>query len=160
VDESRSDGPARHPPPGLRGGLAHDDGRHRQDAPDLALTIAEAACEFGLTLRALRFYEHKGLLSPQRDGAVRRYGERERERLSLILKGRRLGFTLAETAELLATRGGEGGDLRLTRAKCVEQIKLLERRKRELEAAVAELRQIYTSFYAAPVQRERPPDAA
>jgi DNA-binding transcriptional MerR regulator len=116
-------------------------------AAETPMTIGEVARHFGVTLRALRFYEDKRLLAPQRDGAVRRYGARECERLALILRGRRLGFTLTEIAELIAAREDDANCLGLSRAQCVEQIKLLERRKREIEAAVAELRQIYTSFY-------------
>jgi DNA-binding transcriptional MerR regulator len=111
------------------------------------MTIREVARHFGVTLRALRFYERKRLLTPRRDGTIRRYDARDCERLKIILRGRRLGFTLAEIAELIATRESEAGSFGLTRGQCVEQIKLLERRKREIEAAVLELRQIYTSFY-------------
>jgi DNA-binding transcriptional MerR regulator len=109
------------------------------------MTIGEVAREFGLTLRALRFYEAKRLIAPRRYGPVRLYGRADRDRLSLILTGRRLGFTLAEIKDLLAAPGG--GDLRLTREKCVAQINLLERQKRSLDIAIVELRQIYTSFY-------------
>jgi DNA-binding transcriptional MerR regulator len=129
---------------------------HRDNA-ELPLTIAEVAREFGLTRRALRFYENKRLLAPQRDGAVRLYGRRDYDRLVLIVRGRRLGFTLAEIAELLGNRGGDPHALHLTRAKCVEQIKLLERRKREIEAAVTELRQIYTSFYRQAIECDHAP---
>jgi DNA-binding transcriptional MerR regulator len=138
---------------------ALDDDPHVQstpaDVPDFPLTIAETAREFGVTLRALRFYERKGLLCPMRCGEVRSYGRRERERLSLIIQGRRLGFTLAEIADLIAPRSGERTGLRLSRAGCIEQLKLLERRRREIEAAIAELRQIYTSLYADPDARAR-----
>jgi DNA-binding transcriptional MerR regulator len=109
------------------------------------MTIGEIAREFGMTLRALRFYEAKRLIKPERHGAVRLYGRRDRERISLILTGRRLGFTLAEIRELVGKPEGDG--LHLTRQQCVEQINLLEQQKRGLEIAIAELRQIYSSFY-------------
>ena len=112
---------------------------------DNPLTIGEVAQAFGLTPRALRFYEAKRLISPQRQGAVRLYQRRDRERLSLILTGRRLGFTLAEIARMLDRPDGKA--LPLTRAQCVAQINLLEQQKRTIEIAIAELRQIYTSFY-------------
>lgn len=116
------------------------------DAPnDPPMTIGEVAHEFSLTLRALRFYEAKRLISPQRHGAVRLYRRHDRERLALILTGRRLGFTLAEIGALLSKPDGKG--LHLTREQCVEQINLLEQQKRGIEKAIAELRQIYTSFY-------------
>ena len=64
-------------------------------------SISELAKEFALTTRAIRFYEDCGLLSPQRKGSARVYGERERVRIKLILRGKRLGLSLAEIGELL-----------------------------------------------------------
>jgi DNA-binding transcriptional MerR regulator len=116
------------------------------DAPDdPPMTIGEVAREFGITLRALRFYESKRLIVPERHGATRLYRSGDRARITRILTGRRLGFTLAEIRDLIGRPGGEG--LHLNREKCVEQITLLERQKRGIEVAIAELRQIYTSFY-------------
>lgn len=112
---------------------------------EIPMTIAQVAREFGITLRALRFYEAKRLIAPQRCGSTRLYRRSDCERLSLILTGRRLGFTLAEIGDLLAKPSGNG--LHLTRAQCVQQISLLERQKRGIEIAIAELRQMYTSFY-------------
>jgi DNA-binding transcriptional MerR regulator len=109
------------------------------------LTIGEVAQQFGITLRALRFYESKRLVTPQRQGSTRLYRRADCQRLSLILTGRRLGFTLAEIKHLLDRTHGHG--LRLTREQCVAQINLLEQQKRGIEMAIAELRQIYTSFY-------------
>src|SRR6476619_1475956 len=65
-------------------------------------TIGDLSREFGVTLRALRFYEDKGLLSPAREGMTRLYSAQDREHLKLILKGKRLGFTLVEIDEALA----------------------------------------------------------
>lgn len=111
-------------------------------------TIGDLAEEFRTTLRTLRFYEQKGLISPRHEGSTRLYNAEDRERLALVLKGKRLGFTLGEIAEMLAARaGGESRTLDLSRQKCVDQIKLLERQKRDIEQAIAELRQIYSSFY-------------
>lgn len=124
---------------------ASDGDRHDAGDTDVPMTIGEVAREFGMTLRALRFYEAKQLISPQRHGAIRLYCRGDRERIALILTGRRLGFTLAEIRSLVGGRGGKRLDL--TREKCVEQINLLERQKRGIEVAIAELRQIYTSFY-------------
>jgi DNA-binding transcriptional MerR regulator len=118
---------------------------HNDATNDRPLTIAEVAREFGMTLRALRFYEAKRLVTPQRRGPSRLYRRGDRERLSLILTGRRLGFTLAEIGGFLGKPDGKG--LNLTREQCVAQINLLERQKRNTEIAIAELRQIYTSFY-------------
>ncbi len=112
---------------------------------DRPMTIGEVAREFGITPRALRFYEAKRLIAPQRNGALRLYHRSDRNRIALVLSGRRLGFTLAEIKELVEEPGG--GRLQLTREQCLEQINLLERHKRGIEHALGELRQIYTSFY-------------
>ena len=65
------------------------------------LTIGELAREFDLTTRAIRFYEDCGLLAPQRNGRNRVYTARDRTRLKLTLRGKRLGLTLAEVKELV-----------------------------------------------------------
>lgn len=70
-------------------------------ARESTYTISELAREFALTTRAIRFYEDEGLIAPARQGRARVYGERERVRLKLILRGKRLGLALAEIAELL-----------------------------------------------------------
>ncbi len=112
-------------------------------------SINQIAREFGVTLRALRFYETKGLLKPQRNGGARRYGPAERRRLSLLLKAKSLGFTLAEIRKMISATapGADVGALDISRRQCFEQIKLLEERKREIEAALAELRRTYSAFY-------------
>jgi len=120
-------------------------GADSETADDRPMTIGEVAQQFGITLRALRFYEAKRLIFPQRHGAMRLYRRSERERLALILTGRKLGFTLAEIGELLDRPDSEG--LRLTREQCVAQINLLEQQKRSIDVAIAELRQICTAFY-------------
>ena len=75
------------------------------DTPDLhnrdTYTITDLAEEFGVTARALRFYEDRGLLSPARDGLNRVYSYRDRGRLQLILRGKRVGFSLAEIREMI-----------------------------------------------------------
>src|SRR2546428_157071 len=68
---------------------------------DPVYSISDLAREFALTTRAIRFYEDEGLLSPRRSGRSRIYGERERVRIKLILRGKRLGLSLSEIRELL-----------------------------------------------------------
>jgi DNA-binding transcriptional MerR regulator len=109
------------------------------------LTIAEVAQQYGVTPRALRFYEAKRLIAPYRRGATRLYRSSDCKRLGVILTGRRLGFTLAEIKHLL-NRPNDGG-LHLTREQCVKQISMLEQQKRTIETAIAELREIHTAFY-------------
>ncbi|TCK30559.1 MerR family transcriptional regulator [Ancylobacter aquaticus] len=126
--------------------------------PDIALaasgesaffTIGDLAREFGVTLRALRFYEDKGLLAPRREGLTRLYSAAERSRLAIILKGKKLGFTLAEIKAMVALREGSAvpaGGLALTAEKCGEQLALLEQQKVEIEDAIGELRQMVAAF--------------
>lgn len=104
--------------------------------------ISDLSREFGVTLRALRFYEDRGLLSPKRIGTMRIYSSRDRARLSVILKGKQLGFTLAEIQEMLAPsdRGGPAIDLELSIDKIDEQITHLETQRSEIESAIDELR--------------------
>ncbi|TCT05565.1 MerR family transcriptional regulator [Aquabacter spiritensis] len=114
-------------------------------------TIGDLARDFGVTLRALRFYEDKGLLSPRREGLARLYSATDRERLELILKGKRLGFTLSEIRGLVAAREGTAGTrgLALTRERCLSQLTQLERQRAEIDAAIAELRDAATRLTAA-----------
>jgi DNA-binding transcriptional MerR regulator len=65
-------------------------------------TISDLASEFGITTRTIRFYEEKGLLAPTRSGQQRVYSSADRVRLKLILRGKRLGFTLQESRDLIA----------------------------------------------------------
>jgi DNA-binding transcriptional MerR regulator len=118
-------------------------------APD-SFTIGELARETGVTVRALRFYQSKGLLTPQRNGSARVFSQEDRDRLILILQGKRLGFTLTEIREMLAARSrGCTKALPIGRRKCVEQINMLERQRRDIDGALTELRQIYTEMFVA-----------
>ena len=115
-------------------------------AEEPTFTIGEIAREFGVTFRALRFYESRGLLAPCRDGQLRRYRRADRERLALILRGKKLGFTLDQVGRMLrGNREGAADALDLNRQRCAEQINLLERKKRQIETALAELRLAYAS---------------
>src|SRR5437588_5342280 len=119
-----------------------------QSGDKSAFTIGELSREFGVTLRALRFYENKGLISPQREGLSRLYSQGDRTRLALILKGKKLGFTLGEIRQMIATEEAttDRDALMLSQEKCLEQIGLLERQKSEIEEGLRELRQIYASL--------------
>lgn len=106
-------------------------------------TIGDLAREFGISLRALRFYEDRGLLSPRRIGPSRIYDARDRERLMLILKGKHLGFTLSEIRDLLEReQSGESAasKLHLSPKQIEDQIAHLEAQKQEIESALDELR--------------------
>ena len=122
-----------------------------------AFTIGELSREFGVTLRALRFYENKGLISPQRDGLSRLYSQGDRTRLALILKGKKLGFTLGEISQMIAVEEGEADTnaLTLSREKCLEQIELLKRQKDEIEEGLNELSRIYSSLSGKIAEKDR-----
>jgi DNA-binding transcriptional MerR regulator len=113
-----------------------------------ALTISQMAEKFGLTARALRFYESKGLLSPAREGRGRIYTQADQRHLALILKGRNLGFTIAEIGQMIAVETGQAAPhtLRMTREKCLEQITHLEKQLRETTEALAELRRMHLAL--------------
>lgn len=111
-------------------------------------SIGDLAREFGVTLRTLRFYEGKGLLAPRREGLVRLYSKVDRDRLALILRGKKLGFTLGEIAGMIAAEDGRGSAhaLKLGREKCLAQIGHLERQVADLQEGLAELRRIYAAL--------------
>ncbi len=111
---------------------------HRQDT----YTITELRREFGVSARTLRFYEDKGLLRPARDGQTRLFSYRDRARLKLILRGKRVGFSLAEIKEILDLynlKDGQVTQLRVSLKKGREKIAELERQRRDIEEAVADL---------------------
>jgi DNA-binding transcriptional MerR regulator len=119
-------------------------------AQESIYSIGDLAKKFDVSLRTLRFYESRGLLNPGRKGLHRRYSRKDADRLTVILKAKKLGFTLGEIREMIAAESDEASRraLRLSRKKCLEQIALFERKLAETEEALAELRWIYTSLSA------------
>jgi len=110
--------------------------------PERTWTITELAEEFGLTPRALRFYEEAGLLAPSRKGTARVYGRRDRARLALTVQAKALGFSIADIRDLVDLYDhADGGAVqrRAALAKCHEQVLLLERQRAEIDATLAEL---------------------
>ena len=104
-------------------------------------TISEMSRHFGLTLRALRFYESRGLIAPQRFGGARYYTARDRTRLQLVLTAKKMGFTLSETAEMLGkTHDAEPGALPLSSTTVRSQISFLEQQRSAIDQALATLR--------------------
>ena len=105
-------------------------------------TISELAAEFDTTLRTIRFYEDQGLLNPERVGTTRVFHDRDRVRLQLILRGKRLGFTLAEIAHVLGLYDetpGERGQLEFLIADIGKRRSTLLEKRRDLDEALAEL---------------------
>jgi len=106
------------------------------------IRIGELAREFGVTLRALRFYEDKGLLRPERKGRTRLYSEGDRERLKLILRGRKIGFPLRDMKQILdlyASGSVSAPQLKTFLEKARTQMEWLEQRHSEIEEAAHEL---------------------
>jgi DNA-binding transcriptional MerR regulator len=127
--------PAHQGPRSLGFGEAEADGSR-------LYTIGDLAGEFGLTTRAIRFYEAKGLLSPQRRGSARIYTRRDRARLMLILRGKNLGFSLEDVRhylELYDADPTQTAQVRLLEAKIADQIAALETKRADLDRTLAEL---------------------
>jgi DNA-binding transcriptional MerR regulator len=105
-------------------------------------TISALAQEFALTTRAIRFYEDEGLIAPRRKGRVRMYGERERVRIKLILRGKRLGLSLSEIRELFdlyaATRNERPQLVKFLQILADRRAMLLQQRE-DIDAVLAEI---------------------
>jgi DNA-binding transcriptional MerR regulator len=108
-------------------------------------SIADLAGEFDISTRTIRFYEAKGLLSPERVGGTRVFRKRDRARLILILRGKRLGFSLREIEEYLSLY--EADNSQMTQVNRLvelvdERLSLLEQQRIDLETTISELRDI------------------
>lgn len=107
--------------------------------------IADLAKEFGISTRAIRFYESKGLLQPERVGSTRVFRRRDRARLILILRGKRLGFSLRDISEYLSlydTNGARNAQVQLLIEKVDERLALLDRQMTDLQTTISELKEI------------------
>ena len=112
---------------------------------DRLYTVTELAELLGVTARAIRFYETKGLLSPQRAGSTRVYSYRDRARLQLILRSKKLGFSLADIREYLDLydpTSGQAEQQRLLLRKVRGRIASLRQQQEALESTLAELREL------------------
>jgi len=117
--------------------------------PERTFTIRQLCIEFKVTPRALRFYEDKGLLSPAREGLNRVYNHRDRARLILILRGKRVGLSLAVIRDILDLyKTDETGAAQMAKSvrKFREQIVSLEAQREDLDHAVTELKQAVSVF--------------
>ncbi|WP_372394362.1 MerR family DNA-binding transcriptional regulator [Azospirillum sp. HJ39] len=117
--------------------------------PTPRLAIGELAGEFGLTHRTIRHYEDEGLLAPERVGNARVYGHRDRARLALICRGKRLGFSLAEIKDFLNlydTDDAQVEQMRYMRSLARRRISALEQQLADVQQTLAELCTIDTQI--------------
>ena len=104
---------------------------------DRTYTISQLAREFEVTPRALRFYEDKGLLTPRRDGMNRVYSHRDRARLQLILRGKRVGLSLIEIKEILDLyKVDQRAQAQQTLKKYKQRVVALEAQREDVDAAI------------------------
>ncbi len=105
-------------------------------------SISELAREFGITPRALRFYEDKDMLHPARDGMTRVYSHRDRARVTIIVRLKRLGLPLADIRDILDLYGlddDQRAQMRMSLIKFQKQVKELEAQREDIDMALIEL---------------------
>jgi DNA-binding transcriptional MerR regulator len=119
------------------------DSSHQISAADSrTYTISELAREYGVTPRALRFYEDKDMLHPARDGMTRVYSNRDRARLTIIVRLKRLGIPLADIREILDLYGlddDQRAQMRMSLEKYKKQVIELETQREDIDTALIEL---------------------
>lgn len=119
---------------------------------DTFFTVTELARDLSITARTIRFYEDKGLVTPRRAGNIRIYTKRDRARLLLILRGKRLGFTLREIREYLDLYDldpSQSEQIRLLLKKVQDRLAMLEEQREALEVSIDELKEIEAQTLAA-----------
>ncbi len=133
------------------------------EAEDDLTRIGDMAKTFGVTLRALRFYEDKGLLQPRREGATRLYTRRDKARLKLILLGRRVGFSLRDVKQMMDLYDPTGSNtkqLRLTLDKSEKQLARLQKQRALIDDAIEELSTSMATVRKLLLERTVPPASA
>lgn len=129
------------------------------DAAEEYTRIGEMAKMFNVTLRTLRFYEDKGLISPKRDGSTRLYTRRDRARLKLILLGRKIGFSLRDVKQIMDLydpKGTNTKQLRLTIEKSEKQLARLQKQRTAIDEAISELSEMMSVVRGMLAERTAP----
>ena len=124
---------------------------HNSQVSAQTWSIAELAAEYDVTLRTIRFYEDRGLLTPERRGTVRVYHSRDKVRLGLILRGKRLGFSLDEIAtivDMYDAEPGEEGQLVYLLDQITHRRTELEQRRRDIEETLQDLAEVEARCHA------------
>lgn len=139
--------------------MTEDADRVQQDRDNW--TIAELSAEFGITPRALRFYEERGLIAPNRHGAQRIYSARDRIRLHWIERAKSVGFSLDEAGEMLDLYDLDDGrqtQRKVTIERCREQLAKLERQQKDIAWAMTVLKDFISEVerQAAAAKKEEP----
>jgi len=114
-----------------------------------SFTITDLAAAFAVTPRAIRFYEDQGLISPQRQGQNRIYSRRDRARLAWILRGKRVGFSLAEIREMLDlydAGDGRAKQRRVTIERCRDRLAALEEQRADIDDMIDELQRFVATL--------------
>ncbi|MBA6292748.1 MerR family DNA-binding transcriptional regulator [Colwellia sp. MB3u-70] len=108
------------------------------DKNPITFSIGELAREFDITTRSIRFYEDQGLILPNRKGQTRIYNQRDRVRLRLILRGKRLGFSLAETGRLFELYDADTSSA----TQLIQIMELISNKKNELNQQLEDIKAV------------------
>ncbi|MFC0117325.1 MerR family transcriptional regulator [Pseudoalteromonas xiamenensis] len=117
----------------------------KQDLNEPTYSISDLAKEFDITTRSIRFYEDQGLLSPVRHGQTRIYSKRDKVRLKLILRGKRLGFSLAETGRLFELYDADKSSAKQLRT----MLDLIEQKKADLTQQMDDIKVVLMELVTA-----------
>lgn len=131
------------------------------DRPDAEqrerFSISDLTREFGVTARALRFYEDEGLIAPARIGLNRIYSKRDRARLAWIMRAKNVGFSLTEIREMIDLydlNDGRVEQRRVTVQRCREKIAKLKKQKADIESSIKELTEFVTHMETLELERK------